>query len=95
MFGFQAGYNNLVSSNSYFGHNAGTLSTTGGSNSFLGFRAGFNNISGSQNTFIGSNADGNSSGNIDNATAIGANAKVTQSNNLILWYWNQSSKCWN
>jgi len=54
-------------------------------NTALGYEAGNGNYNGSDNTFIGYNAvPGSSQGNLTNATAIGANAIVSQSNSLIL-----------
>ena len=54
-------------------------------NTALGYDAGNGNYNGSYNTFIGYNAvPGSSQGNLTNATAIGANAIVSQSNSLIL-----------
>jgi hypothetical protein len=86
--------------NSFFGGGAGTLNTNGRNNSFFGSQAGarnttgynntsvgasagfFANTTGNNNTFIGYGADGPA--DITNATAIGATAKVTQSNSLVL-----------
>jgi hypothetical protein len=59
------------------------FSTTGGSNTGLGHRAGFTNTAGFSNTFIGENADA-SVNNLTNATAIGADAVVSQSNSVVL-----------
>jgi len=86
--------------NSFFGGGAGTLNTSGRNNSFFGWQAGarnttgiantavgasagfFANTTGNNNTFIGYGADGPA--DLTNATAIGATAKVTQSNSLVL-----------
>jgi hypothetical protein len=58
--------------------------TTGHSNTFIGrISGGLVNTSGSENTFLGYGAFSNQS-NLSNATAIGANALVSQSNALIL-----------
>lgn len=98
-FGRSAGAVNTASNNSFFGNSAGEATTSGGSNSFLGDSAGANNTSGSTNTFVGvstgvSNttesantfigANSNGSAGITNATAVGANAVVTQSDSLVL-----------
>jgi hypothetical protein len=92
--------NTTASGNSFFGREAGVSNTTGNSNAFFGFAAGFSNDSGSFNIFVGQSAgDSNVSGfkntvigydadvgaaGLSNATAIGANASVTQSNSLVL-----------
>ncbi len=52
-------------------------------NAFFGKGAGNANISGNANTIIGVSADVGS-GNLTNATAIGANALVTQGKSLVL-----------
>lgn len=82
-FGDFAGRSNTTGdSNSFFGDNAGVFST-GNSNSFFGAEAGRSNSTGANNTMIGSDADA-TSGNLSNATAIGAGAQVSQSNSLVL-----------
>jgi len=54
-------------------------------NTALGYHAGNGNYNGSYNTFIGYNAvPGYSQGDLVNATAVGANAVVSQSNSLVL-----------
>ena len=55
----------------------------GDNNSFFGGQAGLTNTTGSGNTIIGRSADVGS-GNLTNATAIGAFARVSQSNSLVL-----------
>lgn len=86
--------------NTCYGSLALTAETTGGTNSAFGYSAllsvvggngnsAFGNLAGSQQpaytrcTFIGSQADASANG-LTNATAIGANASVGQSNSLIL-----------
>lgn len=84
--------------NSFFGAGAGFLNAGGSDNSFFGLQAG-NNSQGSRNSFFGVNAGifnqggnantllGHSSatvGVLTNATALGANSQVNQSNALIL-----------
>jgi hypothetical protein len=82
--GALAGLNNITGSfNSFFGMHAGENNTTGDLNSFFGVRAGFSITTGSNNTFIGNNADA-ASDNLVNATAIGADAVVEQSNSVVL-----------
>lgn len=98
--GAQAGYSNQTGSdNSFLGYSAGILST-GSRNTIIGSTAGQNNINGNSNVFVGTLAgatnvvggfntilgsDANvGTGNLDHATAIGANSQVTQSNSLVL-----------
>lgn len=82
-FGNNAGFDNTTgSSNSFFGSTAGDNNTTGTSNSSFGFSAGDGNTAGSGNSYFGANS--NSSDGLTNATAIGRDAFVTQSNSLIL-----------
>jgi hypothetical protein len=82
-FGFSAGNNNTSGSiNSFFGPSAGSNNTSGTGNTFLGSAAGLANTIENDNTFIGHSANG--AATITNATAIGANASVTQSNSLVL-----------
>ncbi len=81
-FGTFAGSSNTTGiSNAFFGQSAG-FSNTGSNNAFFGAFAGSANTSGSNNTYIGENAGG--SAELTNATAIGFNALVTQSNSLVL-----------
>lgn len=81
--GGRAGFNNTTGSqNSFIGWQAGRDNSSGNENTFIGKYAGQTNTTGSLNTYIGSNADG--SGNLTNATAIGAGATVTQSNSVVL-----------
>ncbi|MGB7202256.1 MAG: tail fiber domain-containing protein [Pyrinomonadaceae bacterium] len=83
-FGGYAGFfNNTGDFNSFFGNYAGQTNSTGGFNSFFGINAGDSNTTGSENTIIGRSADVGA-GNLTNATAIGANALVSQSNSLVL-----------
>jgi hypothetical protein len=98
-FGFNSGAANISSSNSFFGSVSGQFNTTGANNSFFGTGAGQNNGTGSNNAFFGnqagsSNTSGNGdtiigfsanvSGSLSNATAIGANAIVSQSYSMVL-----------
>lgn len=81
--GVGSGAANTGSSNTFLGKDAGGLNTTGSQNTFLGNAAGNDNATpGSSNTYIGYNADG--AANLTNATAIGANATVSQDNSLVL-----------
>jgi len=66
----------------FVGNGAGAATTTGSSNTFIGSGAGSSNTTGVFNTTLGASADVNATA--VNATAIGANAKATQDNTLIL-----------
>ena len=83
-FGLNAGGNNTTGSdNAFFGYDAGVGNGVGNRNAFFGNFAGYNN-KGSNNTLLGTFADVKSPGNLTNATAIGALARVDQSNSLVL-----------
>lgn len=71
-------------SNVFVGDGAGGVNTGGMRNVFVGEAAGNINTTGSQNTLIGYLAGTSASGTLTNATAIGANANVAQSNSLVL-----------
>jgi len=81
-FGTVSGTASTGNLNSFFGRGAG-IQTSGQTNSFFGADTGFTNTSGSNNTLIGYGADVGAN-NLTNATAIGANSRVTQSNSLVL-----------
>ena len=82
-FGLNAGGKNMAGCcNTFFGAHAGQ-NTTGIFNSFFGDFAGNQNTTGNSNTVIGNNADVGS-GNLDHATAIGADAVVSSSNTIVL-----------
>jgi hypothetical protein len=82
-FGTAAGINNTTgNSNAFFGGGAGRLNTTGANNTLIGPQSGVSNTIESENAFIGAFANG--APGITNASAIGANAQVTQSNSLAL-----------
>lgn len=82
-FGDSAGVANTEgASNSFIGTGAGAANTTGGSNTFVGRSAGLSNTTEDDNTFLGANSNG--AAGITNATAVGANAVVTQSDSLVL-----------
>lgn len=99
-FGRLAGADNKATANSFFGDFAGNSNVTGGSSTFIGFQAGLNNKSGGGNTFIGSGAGASNVTGIQhtligtgaavgldglaNSTAVGHNARVDQSNSLVL-----------
>ena len=77
-------------SNTATGYGALGINTTGDRNTAVGFFAGSSNTTGFLNTFIGYEAGFMSMGTgevvlqLTNATAIGANAKVTANNALVL-----------
>jgi hypothetical protein len=58
--------------------------TTGYLNTAVGYRAGGPNSTGASNTFVGSNAGPATTAEVNNATAIGANAQVSVSNAVVL-----------
>ena len=90
--GVQSGYGNTTgSSNVFVGVNSGYGNTSGGGNTFVGPTAGYTgasgvngNTTGSNNTFVGNSAGAGSTTQLTNATAIGYNATVSQSNSLVL-----------
>ena len=57
---------------------------TGNIGSAFGYQAGANDVSGNNNTFLGGNADISSNSILSNSTAVGYNAKVTASNQVVL-----------
>ena len=78
-----AGFSNTnADSNTFVGFSAGKV-TTGGSNSFFGNAAGNTNTTGTSNTALGAGSDV-ASGNLGHATAIGAGAIVSYSNDIKL-----------
>jgi len=82
-FGYQSGRANTTGTNNVFvGDQAGGANTTGNFVTAIGDGAGFSNTTEYGNTFIGSDANGVAG--IENATAIGAQAQVTQSNSIVL-----------
>ncbi len=82
-FGRSAGLSNTTATgNSFFGNGAGDANTTGSTNTFVGNDAGESNTTEDNNTFVGANSDGVAG--ITNATAVGANAVVSQSDSLVL-----------
>jgi hypothetical protein len=83
-FGFDALYSNTTGFyNVGLGAAALSQNTTGGGNTGVGFDALSGNTTGNSNTCIGVSCSTSSDG-LENATAIGAHAKVGQSNSLVL-----------
>lgn len=76
--------NTTGTNNTAIGYNSLTVNATGSNNTAAGSDAGSLNTSGSANTFIGNNANPTGGAAINNATAIGNNAKVATSNSLVL-----------
>ena len=85
-FGFQTLRDNTTGqTNSAVGFQALRYNTVGIENTAIGDTAGFFNKTGTYNTFLGANADVDSSQNTwTSSTAIGANAKITASNQIML-----------
>ena len=82
--GVASGVDNLDGiGNTAIGYQAGEDISSGKHNSCMGYFSGDILEDGNYNTFMGDFAQTNTT-NIENATAIGANAFVTQSNSLIL-----------
>ncbi|CCH02971.1 hypothetical protein FAES_4972 [Fibrella aestuarina BUZ 2] len=81
-----AGYNaGNANYNLMMGAQAGFYTTSGSYNVILGQDAGINNRGGNNNTFVGKGAGGDqNSPNLENSTAIGANAVVSANNALVL-----------
>ncbi|GAB3996490.1 hypothetical protein GCM10028807_39190 [Spirosoma daeguense] len=92
--------NTLGESNSFLGYMVGTNTSTGSRNTFIGGTSGYTNTSGHFNTAIGYLAGKGiesghynvmigygaetTNGNIQNAVAVGANAKVAVDNAIVL-----------
>jgi hypothetical protein len=78
-------YNTTGAKNNAFGAESLYYNTTGIENTAIGDAAGFFNKTGTYNTFLGANTDVDSSANTwTSSTAIGANAKITASNQITL-----------
>jgi hypothetical protein len=86
--GTRAGIGNSTGSNNNFsGASAGESNWNGSFNVFVGSHAGISNVFGDSNTAIGYLANlssGSTSDPVNNATAVGALAFVSQSNSLVL-----------
>ena len=84
--GFYAGAATTTGSgNTFEGNYSGVSNTIGGQNTFVGYQAGNNNSTGSSNLGLGYRAGpAAGSGALTNAGAIGYNARVSQSNSLVL-----------
>lgn len=82
-FGAGAGLSSTSSGNSFFGSSSGFSTSSGSENAFFGASSGFANTTGVQNTLIGTNSSVGSN-NLQNSTAVGYRAQVSQSNSLVL-----------
>ena len=71
-------------SNCIVGQSALSENQFGTYNSAFGHSAGKNNINGDNNTYIGYGTDNSGNNNYDNSTAIGYNAKITTSDQIVL-----------
>lgn len=81
--GYQVGLRSVDGDeNTFVGNSAGWLLATGSGNTFVGYRAAAGSTSGSGNFALGS--DVILANNLTNAGAIGAGARVAQSNSVVL-----------
>lgn len=81
--GNESGYFNLSgAANAFVGAKAGQSNVGGHYNAFFGSRAGSGNTTGEKNTYLGYNSGG--SPTLINASAVGAEAKVSANNSLVL-----------
>jgi len=84
-FGIESGFSSTTgTANTFIGPFTGHSNTTGDDNVFVGDSAGTGVFTGSNNTMIGSHANVIFGPDLTNATAIGAEALVSQSNSLVL-----------
>gem|GEM_PF-2082045 len=81
MLGYRAGYSSQSSENVAIGYQAAENNINGTRNVSIGYRAG-QNSTGNSNVLIGNKAD--AAVGVSNATAIGANVSVSQSNSVVL-----------
>ncbi|QKG51957.1 hypothetical protein [Hymenobacter sp. BRD67] len=84
--GYRSGYSNTTgSANQFSGFASGYGNTAGNNNVFSGYQSGQYNTTGSNNTVLGFNSGpASGSGALTNATALGANVTLTQSNTVVL-----------
>jgi hypothetical protein len=89
-FGFESGYRNTTGyDNTYIGYKSGHSNTDGDRNTSLGYKAGDSVTVEGNNTLIGAKSDIDpgtdpETSPVENATAIGYEAEVSQSNSLVL-----------
>jgi hypothetical protein len=77
-------FENLNSNNTTVGFEALTQNTSGDGNVAIGRLAGGTDLNGSYNTYIGYLSDHTNASTINYSTAIGANALITTSNQIVL-----------
>jgi hypothetical protein len=88
-------YNSAVGSSTLFNNTSGSNNcgigygslynnTSGTNNNAFGSSAGQSNITGSYNTFLGRGTDCSGGTGFNNSTALGVNAKITASNQIVL-----------
>ena len=83
-FGYESLFSNTNgSNNTAYSHRSLYLNTTGSQNTSNGSYSGATNTTGSNNTFVGYQADC-SGNNLNNSTALGANSRITQDNQIVL-----------
>jgi hypothetical protein len=82
--GYRAGYSSTGDDNAMIGRSAGQNNTTGYENVFIGRNACSTNTTGRDITIVGAFGDVSAATGIANATGIGANVVVSQSNSVIL-----------
>ncbi|MFC3812839.1 LamG-like jellyroll fold domain-containing protein [Lacihabitans lacunae] len=85
--GSVSGYSNTTgAANTLIGRESGYNLTTGSQNTFIGHESGKELVTGSYNTFVGKQANsiGTNAQTLQYAAAIGANAKVSVSNAIVL-----------
>ena len=80
---FCGAFNTTGGGNVFVGYGGGSNNSNGGNNVFVGLRAGSINSSGNCNLALGYEA-GPTTGGLTNAAAIGCQARVSQSNSLVL-----------
>ena len=85
-FGTEALLDTTAGYNTGIGYQALKSNTTGTNNTAIGNAAGLNSQQGTSNTFVGyaADVDTNSVGTIDFSTAVGYNAKATESNQVMI-----------
>jgi hypothetical protein len=79
--GAVAGQFNNVEYSTFIGFESGYFNTTGASNTALGAFSGLLNVTANFNTYLGDHAD--TSGQLDNSTALGYNAIISMANQIV------------
>ncbi len=81
--GYRSMYNNSTGGfNTAFGGFSMTSNQSGSYNTAIGFNSGSSNSANTNCTFLGNSAYEVSAGNLDNSSAIGANSRITASNQI-------------